>query len=132
MGEKVYSNGEEIARNRRKIAAIAVIARHRRHRVSRCRQRRLSGRLPFSAIFGNSGDLGNLPMTAMTAMTRDLGDLAFQELCRLPQKQLQLVMVHPVAGLLDFDQAQVADGFHAGIFRRHRCKAFRAPEQERG
>src|SRR5262249_30996284 len=55
-----------------------------------------------------------------------------QKLRRLPQKQLQLVVMHPVSRLLHRDQAATANRLHPRIVLRNRGKALRAPEEQRG
>src|SRR5215469_7620109 len=56
----------------------------------------------------------------------------FQKLRGLFQKQIQLIVVYPVSGFFDLDQAKIANGFDARIVLRHGGKAFCAPEQQRG
>src|SRR5262245_8711799 len=55
-----------------------------------------------------------------------------QKLRRLPQKQLQLAVMHPASRPLHRDQAASANRLHPRIVFRNRRKALRAPEEQRG
>src|SRR5579859_2950039 len=48
------------------------------------------------------------------------------------EEEGELVVVDPVAGAGDFDQAAMEDGLVAGIVFREREKAFESPEEQRG
>src|SRR5215475_12863165 len=54
-----------------------------------------------------------------------------QKLRRLLQKQLQLVVMHPVPRLLHLDQTAVANRLHPRILFRNRSKALQSPEEQR-
>src|SRR5690242_9671529 len=55
-----------------------------------------------------------------------------QKLRRLFQEEIKLIVVDPMACSRNFDNAVIADGVHARIVLRYRCKALEAPEDQRG
>src|SRR5260370_16002018 len=48
------------------------------------------------------------------------------------EEEVELIVVHPVAGAGDLDQAAIRDGFVRRILLGKRQKAFESPEEQRG
>ena len=77
---------------------------------------------------GQEGFFASLRMTRWRCGAGSVGE----EGGRLSQEEVELVVVDPVAGAGDLDQAALCDGLVARILVRKRQKAFQSPEEQRG
>src|SRR5260370_8750779 len=77
---------------------------------------------------GEGGTQGKITAPPRPPTLRSVGE----EGGGFAEEEVELIVVHPVAGAGNLEQAALRDGLVARIFVRKRQKAFESPEEQRG